>query len=54
MPNPDLKSRATPFPALHTTANKDADERLTSARQRAEDAAAWLADLDALLDETAA
>jgi hypothetical protein len=41
----------TPFPALHTSANHDAEEHRASARQLAEDAATWLADLDAVLGE---
>lgn len=41
----------TPFPGLHTTANIDADDHVTAARQLAEDAQTWLAELDALLDE---
>ncbi len=49
MPNPDLQNRVTPFPALHTAANHDADEHVGAARKLADDAAAWLADLDALL-----
>lgn len=49
MPNPDQRSRATPFPALHTAANHDADEHVTAARKLVDDAANWLADLDAVL-----
>lgn len=41
----------TPFPALHTSANHDAEEHRTSARKLAEEAESWLADLDALLGE---
>ncbi len=42
----------TPFPALHTSANADADEHLAAARKLAEDAENWLADLDAVLNES--
>jgi hypothetical protein len=42
----------TPFPALHTSANHDAEEHCASARQLAEDAAVWLDDLDAVLGES--
>jgi hypothetical protein len=42
----------TPFPALHTTANNDAEEHRVAARKLAEDAESWLADLDALLTES--
>ena len=41
----------TPFPALHTSANTDADDHVTAARQLADDAEAWLAELDALLND---
>ena len=41
----------TPFPALHTSANADADEHLATARKLADDAQSWLADLDAVLSE---
>ena len=41
----------SPFPALHTTANSAADEHLAAARKLAEEAEAWLADLDALLND---
>jgi hypothetical protein len=41
----------TPFPALHTSANHDAEEHRASARKLADDADAWLADLDAVLGE---
>jgi hypothetical protein len=44
----------TPFPALHTTANSAADEHVHEARKLAEDAQAWLAELDELLGETPA
>jgi hypothetical protein len=39
----------TPFPALHTTANNDAEEHRAAARKLAEDTESWLAELDALL-----
>jgi len=39
----------TPFPALHTTANSDAEEHMVAARKLAEDAESWLAELDAVL-----
>jgi hypothetical protein len=39
----------TPFPALHTTANSDAEVHTAAARKVAEDAESWLAELDALL-----
>ena len=39
----------TPFPALHTTANSDAEEHRVAARKLAEDAESWLAELDSLL-----
>ena len=42
----------TPFPALHTSANEHADEHVTAARKLAEDAEAWLAELDAVLGES--
>jgi hypothetical protein len=42
----------TPFPALHTTANTDAEEHRAAARKLAEDAESWLADLDAVLGES--
>jgi hypothetical protein len=42
----------TPFPALHTSANADADDHVAAARQLAGDAETWLAELDALLDGT--
>jgi hypothetical protein len=42
----------TPFPALHTTANNDAEEHRTAARRLAEDVESWLADLDAVLAES--
>ena len=42
----------TPFPALHTTANHDAEEHTAAARKLAEDAQAWLADLDAVLGDS--
>jgi hypothetical protein len=42
----------TPFPALHTSANSEAEEHRASARKLAEDAEAWLADLDAVLGES--
>lgn len=41
----------TPFPALHVTANQEADEHMAAARKLAEDAASWLADLDAVLGD---
>ncbi len=41
----------TPFPALHTSANSGADDHVHAARQLAEDAETWLADLDAVLAE---
>ncbi len=44
----------TPFPALHTSANIDADDHLAAARQLADDAEAWLAELDALLGDGSA
>ena len=40
-----------PFPGLHTSANTDADDHVQTARQLAEDAQTWLAELDAVLDE---
>ena len=43
----------TPFPALHTSANSEADDHLAAARQLADDAEAWLAELDALLGDVA-
>ena len=46
------KEDVTPFPALHTTANNDAEEHRAAARKLAEDAESWLADLDALLTES--
>ena len=42
----------TPFPALHTSANTDADDHVAAARRLADDAEAWLAELDALLDDS--
>jgi hypothetical protein len=39
----------TPFPALHTSANHDAEEHTSAARKLAEDAESWLAALDAVL-----
>ena len=45
MPTPTT----TPFPALHTSANRSADETVAAARKLAEDAEAWLAELDAVL-----
>jgi hypothetical protein len=51
MTNPDNRNRVTPFPALHTAANRDADERVSAARKLADEAEAWLADLDAVLSE---
>jgi hypothetical protein len=50
MTNPDNKNRIAPFPGLHTAANRDADERVSAARRLADEAEAWLADLDAMLD----
>jgi hypothetical protein len=47
-------TNTTPFPALHTTANRDAQDHVAAARQLAEDAEAWLSDLDALLAEVSA
>ncbi len=41
----------SPFPALHTSANAEADEKLATARKLADDAQSWLAELDALLNE---
>ena len=41
----------TPFPALHTAANQDAEERVSEARKLVDETEAWLADLDALLSE---
>lgn len=52
MPNSDDRNRVTPFPALHTAANHNADEHVAAARQLADDAASWLADLDAVLNES--
>mgnify|MGYP001618435814 CR=1 FL=1 len=43
----------TPFPALHTTANTAADEHVHEARKLAEDAEAWLAELDEILGDAA-
>lgn len=42
----------TPFPALHTSANHDAEEHRVAARKLAEDVESWLADLDTVLKET--
>lgn len=41
----------TPFPALHTSANSGADDHVHAARQLAEDADTWLAELDAVLND---
>ena len=43
----------SPFPALHTSANQDADEHVSAARKLAQEAESWLADLDALLNDAA-
>jgi hypothetical protein len=50
--NSDDKDPVSPFPALHTSANAEADEHLAAARKLAEDAQNWLADLDSLLNES--
>jgi hypothetical protein len=42
----------TPFPALHTSANTEADDHVAAARQLADAAEAWLAELDAFLDDS--
>jgi hypothetical protein len=42
-----------PFPALHVQANDDAASRADAARQRTEDAAAFLEQIDALLGDAA-
>ena len=49
MANPDDNKQVSPFPALHTVANKQANENVAAARKVAEEAESWLADLDALL-----
>jgi hypothetical protein len=46
-----MSSTMTPFPALHTTANSDADDHVAAARKLAEDADGWLAELDELLEQ---
>lgn len=43
----------TPFPALHTSANQDADDHMAAARKLAHDADIWLAELDAVLGDAA-
>jgi hypothetical protein len=42
----------SPFPALHTSANAEADEHLAAARKLADDTQNWLAELDSLLNES--
>lgn len=41
----------TPFPALHTSANQDADEHVAAARKLAGDVETWLDELDAVLTD---
>jgi hypothetical protein len=43
----------TPFPALHAQANEDAAARADAARERTEQAAVFLEEVDALLGDAA-
>ena len=43
----------TPFPALHAQANEDAAARADAARERTEQVAAFLEEVDALLGDAA-
>jgi hypothetical protein len=42
----------SPFPALHTSANQEADDHVLAARKLADEAAAWLAELDEVLGDS--